>query len=222
MCPDERNRFRGSSPSAIGVGCGAERDERADAGDRDRAGRAARLWLHGERLAGCATGNGPTALEPMMGLIDTAMMARATAPPIRAAATARTYWAGGTRIRQPTTAARRRPALRPAAGRPEARLAAAPASAELRDRYARSVRRRRQPYPAVTHQPPALTTGGPMNGVRSGGHRWFLPPMRKMSVSSGEEPAARHPLCLSRGSSSRFAQRPLMRGSRARAGARAC
>src|ERR1019366_8156079 len=32
---------------------------------------------------------------------------------------------------------------------------------------ARSVRRRRQPYPAVTNQPPALTAGGPMNGVRS-------------------------------------------------------
>ena len=30
-----------------------------------------------------------------------------------------------------------------------------------------SVRRRRQPYPEATNQPPALTAGGPMNGVRS-------------------------------------------------------
>ncbi len=30
-----------------------------------------------------------------------------------------------------------------------------------------SVRRRRQPYPADTSHPPALTAGGPMNGVRS-------------------------------------------------------
>ena len=30
-----------------------------------------------------------------------------------------------------------------------------------------SVRRRRQPYPAGTYHPPALTAGGPMNGLRS-------------------------------------------------------
>ena len=44
---------------------------------------------------------------------------------------------------------------------------AAPASAELQPAYApSSVRRRRHPYPAGTNQPPALTAGGPMNGVR--------------------------------------------------------
>ena len=36
---------------------------------------------------------------------------------------------------------------------------------------ARSVRRWRHPYSAVTHQPPALTAGGPMSGVRSARRR---------------------------------------------------
>jgi ABC-2 type transport system ATP-binding protein len=54
---------------------------------------------------------------------------------------------------------------------------AAPASAELhRSLRPRSVRRRRQPYPEGTNQPPALTAGGPMNGVRSDGLTFEVPP----------------------------------------------
>src|SRR5437588_9452614 len=45
-----------------------------------------------------------------------------------------------------------------------------------------------------------------------------LTSFRKMTVSSSEEPAARHPPCLSRGTSSRFAQRPPLRGTQALAG----
>jgi putative transposase len=43
---------------------------------------------------------------------------------------------------------------------------AAPQRRTPRPLRVRSVRRRRQPYPAATNQPPALTAGGPMNGVR--------------------------------------------------------
>lgn len=56
---------------------------------------------------------------------------------------------------------------RSATGRPTARPRARCRTAlALR---ARCVRHRQQPYPADQHQPPALTTGGPMNGVRSRG-----------------------------------------------------
>ena len=58
------------------------------------------------------------------------------------------------------------------------RLARGPPGGRARQRRTprplrvRSVRRRRQPYPAVTHHPPALTAGGPMNGSGQSGRPW--------------------------------------------------